>query len=43
MLLATGVSYEIVPDPGPITEAEIAEFAVALEGDWHEELAATDG
>ena len=43
VLLATGVSYEIVPDPGPITEAEIAEFAVALEGDWHEELAATDG
>lgn len=39
ILLATGVDYAIVPRLGAITEAEIADFARALDdGGWHSEL-----
>ena len=39
ILLATGVEYEIVADPGEITEDEIAAFARSLdEGEWHSKL-----
>ena len=39
ILLATGVSYEIVPAFGQITEEEIAAFANALDQDgWYSEL-----
>jgi len=38
ILLATGVSYEVVDDT-PISEAEILRFSDALErGDWSEQL-----
>lgn len=38
ILLATGVTYEVVDD-SPITEMEIAEFSAALEqGNWSEQL-----
>ena len=41
ILLATGVTYEVVVDPtDPITEAEVALFTEALErDDWFEDLA----
>ncbi len=43
ILLATGVSYEIVPMEEPLTEAEITRFVRELnEGDWFSELAASD-
>lgn len=43
ILLATGVAYEIVPVPGPITEEEIAAFAEALgRDDWISDLAPSD-
>jgi len=43
ILLATGVTYEIVPVGSPITEHEIARFVRELDqGDWFSELAATD-
>ena len=39
ILLATGVSYEILPIFGEITEEEIAAFANALDQDgWYSEL-----
>jgi len=38
ILLATGVSYEVVDDT-PITEREISRFSEALaQGDWTEQL-----
>lgn len=41
ILLATGVSYEIVSPTGPITEDEIEQFAQALESDsWYSRLEA---
>ena len=43
VLLATGVSYDIVATASEITEEEIASFANDLDGhDWFEELAASD-
>jgi len=43
VLLATGVSYEIVTTASPITEDEITEFADALDGeDWFREVASFD-
>ena len=43
ILLATGVTYEIVPTAGPLTEGEIAVFATALDEDgWFAELAAIE-
>lgn len=43
VLLATGVSYEIVATASAITEEEIATFASDLDGhDWFQELAASD-
>jgi predicted RNA-binding Zn-ribbon protein involved in translation (DUF1610 family) len=43
VLLATGVTYEIVATPSPITEDEIDEFAAALNGeDWFREVASFD-
>jgi len=39
ILLATGVAYEVVADPNPITEAEIARFTAALDsGEWVDQL-----
>lgn len=39
ILLATGVSYEVVSTGGPITEDEIASFASALDDEgWFAEL-----
>lgn len=43
ILLATGVRYEIVSAPRPISEEEIVAFARALDrDDWFEELVMTD-
>jgi hypothetical protein len=39
ILLATGVAYEVMDVPGPITEHEIAAFRLALDHeDWPEHL-----
>lgn len=39
ILLATGVSYEVREDRGPITELEIAQFSEGLDRvDWAEQL-----
>jgi len=39
ILLATGVAYEVLDDPNPITEAEIARFTAALDsGEWVDQL-----
>ena len=39
ILLATGVTYEVVSTVGPITEDEITSFASALDEDgWFSEL-----
>lgn len=39
ILLATGVSYEVIDDPERITEAEIERFSAALDSsDWIEQL-----
>ena len=39
ILLATGVSYEVVDERGPITEAEIARFTSELDRpDWVDQL-----
>jgi hypothetical protein len=39
ILLATGVAYEVVDVPGPITEGEIAAFRASLDyEDWPERL-----
>jgi hypothetical protein len=39
ILLATGVAYEVVDEPGPITEREIQAFCAALShADWPEHL-----
>lgn len=43
VLLATGVTYEIVATASAITEDEINEFAAALNGeDWFREVASFD-
>jgi predicted RNA-binding Zn-ribbon protein involved in translation (DUF1610 family) len=43
VLLATGVTYEIVATANPITEDEIVEFSAALDGeDWFREVASFD-
>ena len=43
VLLATGVSYEIVATASPISEQEITEFATALnDEDWFKEVASFD-
>ena len=43
VLLATGVTYEIIATASPITEQEIKEFASALNGeDWFREVASFD-
>ena len=43
VLLATGVTYEIVATASQITEDEIDEFAAALNGeDWFREVASFD-
>lgn len=39
ILLATGVAYEVVDTPGPITEGEIEAFRTALDHqDWAQAL-----
>ncbi len=39
ILLATGVAYEVLESPGPITESEIAHFAADLDrADWATQL-----
>jgi predicted RNA-binding Zn-ribbon protein involved in translation (DUF1610 family) len=43
VLLATGVTYEIVATASPISEQEITEFASALnDEDWFKEVASFD-
>jgi predicted RNA-binding Zn-ribbon protein involved in translation (DUF1610 family) len=43
VLLATGVTYEIVATASPITEDEIDDFVTALDGeDWFREVASFD-
>ncbi|MEE9297613.1 MAG: hypothetical protein V3V29_01065 [Acidimicrobiia bacterium] len=39
ILLATGVAYEVLESPGPITESEIAYFSAELDrADWATQL-----
>lgn len=39
ILLATGVAYEVLEEPGPITEAEISRFSQDLDrSDWTQQL-----
>lgn len=39
ILLATGVSYEVIDELGPITEAEITRFSAELDRpDWAQQL-----
>ncbi len=41
ILLATGVTYEVVEEDDPITEDEIAQFAAAIDqDDWSSHLTA---
>ena len=39
ILLATGVAYEVLESPGPITESEITRFSAELDrADWATQL-----